>query len=165
MSLTHHQLVMNSIAVMAVMLSTTGGKESNNSVLNKLVPGQMGLSHHLNSKAACLVIRPAVSPCPALGCTPGLLATCPPMFHSHHLGSFDLLLGCSLACLLAACTTARLCPLSCCEDGCLHCLLISSMHCISFNRHRMPKRVRFILGMCQSRGLLSNVPALLIKLR
>ena len=60
MILTHHQLVMDSILVMAVMLSTTGGKESNNSVLNKLVPGQLGLSHHLNSKAACLVIRPAV---------------------------------------------------------------------------------------------------------
>ena len=40
----------------------TGGKESSNSVLTKLVPGQMGLSQHLNSKAACLVIRPAVRP-------------------------------------------------------------------------------------------------------
>ncbi|KAL3130823.1 hypothetical protein ABBQ38_000158 [Trebouxia sp. C0009 RCD-2024] len=36
-----------------------GGKESSNSMLNKLVPGQMALSQHLNSKAACLVIRPA----------------------------------------------------------------------------------------------------------
>ena len=45
-----------------------GGKESSNSMLTKLVPGQMGLSQHLNSKAACLVIRPAVSRACLLAC-------------------------------------------------------------------------------------------------
>lgn len=38
----------------------TGGKETSTSLLTKLVPGQMGLSQQLNSKAACLIVRPAV---------------------------------------------------------------------------------------------------------
>ena len=43
-------------------------------MLTKLVPGQLGLSQHLNSKAACLVIRPAVSP------------ASPVFAQSHHMG-------------------------------------------------------------------------------
>ena len=54
-----------------------GGKESSNSMLTKLVPGQMGLSQHLNSKAACLVIRPAVSRALPTGLPTGLL----PLMH------------------------------------------------------------------------------------
>lgn len=37
-----------------------GSKETSTSLLTKLVPGQMGLSQQLNSKAACLIVRPAV---------------------------------------------------------------------------------------------------------
>lgn len=36
-----------------------GSKETSTSLLTKLVPGQMGLSQQLNSKAACLIVRPA----------------------------------------------------------------------------------------------------------
>ena len=37
-----------------------GSKETSTSLLTKLVPGQMGLSQQLNSKAACLIVRPGV---------------------------------------------------------------------------------------------------------
>ncbi len=37
-----------------------GSKETSTSLLTKLVPGQVGLSQQLNSKAACLIVRPAV---------------------------------------------------------------------------------------------------------
>lgn len=37
-----------------------GSKDTSTSLLTKLVPDKMGLSQQLHSKAACLIIRPAV---------------------------------------------------------------------------------------------------------
>ena len=58
------QLVNNAVdehvAEMDSFWLLVGSKETSTSLLTKLVPGQMGLSQQLNSKAACLIVRPAV---------------------------------------------------------------------------------------------------------
>ena len=49
-----------SFATKRLYYMPAGSKDTSTSLLTKLVPDKMGLSQQLHSKAACLIIRPAV---------------------------------------------------------------------------------------------------------